>query len=86
MSVGNDHENQNYSKGIDYSQLQLPQNHTLKHLKIQYLSYRVYHNSSHLKQNFITGPRILPCQKSKAVLFNSLIPGYDHSEHIFSPG
>lgn len=36
LSLGNDSDHQ-YCKGIDYNQLKLPKNHTLKHLIIRYL-------------------------------------------------
>jgi hypothetical protein len=37
VSIGNDGSlEQNFSKGIDYSQLQLPTHQPLKHLKITY--------------------------------------------------
>ena len=36
VSISADDSENNYCKGINYSQLQLPQNHILKHLIIKY--------------------------------------------------
>ena len=87
VSIGNDTEG-NYSKGIDWSQLQLPTNHTLKHLKIIYQmskSKKQQANNMASSQpgtnsNFLHMMN-LGSKQSNVVLYQSLIPGYDHSEN-----
>ena len=85
VSIGNENDT-NYCKGIDYSQLQLPTNHALSHLKITYQvkqrmklqfepNYRHPAGVNGNMINFSSG-----CRMPTQVLYNSLIPGYDHSE------
>ena len=91
VSIGNDCDG-NYCKGIDYSSLQLPQNHYLKHLIIKY-QVKVDRSKEHMmaenskygvNSNTNTNHLInhTNTQKPTAILYNSLVPGHDVQDRL----